>query len=123
MRCIARPQTIGQVYECTGPAEYRLAELVYLAGRWSGHERPQLRLPESLGRLQALAMEWLPGPPLMSRDNLDSMKVPSVAGGLLPGLIELGIAATAIEAVAPGYLGEQHARARLDRWRAAARRE
>jgi hypothetical protein len=37
-------------------------------------------------RLQALAMECLPGEPLMSRDNLDSMRVPNVASGQLPGL-------------------------------------
>jgi NADH dehydrogenase len=59
----------------------------------------------------------------MSRDNLDSMRVPNVASGRLPTLSDLGIHATAMEAVAPSYLGSQHARARLDRWRAAAGRE
>ena len=105
VRCLDRPQTIGKVYECAGPTPYTLSELVRLAGRWSGHERPQIPLPAIAGRLQALLMEWLPGEPLMSRDNVDSMRVPNVASGRLPGLAALGIQAAALEAVAPGYLG------------------
>lgn len=123
LRCLDEPATIGQTYECAGPQVYTLSELVRLAGRWSGHERPQLALPAALGRLQALAMELLPGEPLMSRDNVDSMKVPNVASGTLPGLADLGITATALEAVAPGYLGSRAACARLNRWRALAGRE
>lgn len=118
-----RADSIGKTYECTGPTVYTLSELVRLAGRWSGHERPQLALPALVGRLQALAMECLPGQPLMSRDNVDSMKLPNIASGQLPGLAALGITPTALEAVAPGYLGAQHGRARLEKLRAGAGRE
>ena len=53
-----RRDSIGRVYECVGPKVYTLAELVRLAGRWSGHERPQIPLPDAVGRLQAaLLME------------------------------------------------------------------
>jgi len=121
--CLDRPETIGKVYECAGPTAYTLSELVRLAGRWSGHERPQIPLPEFAGRLQAMLMEWLPGEPLMSRDNVDSMRVPNIASGRLPGLAELGIQAAALEAVAPGYLGQGFNRGRFDRWRAGAGRE
>ncbi len=112
--CLDDAGTIGKTYECAGPSVYTLSQLVHLAGQWSGHDRPQLALPTALGRLQALAMEWLPGEPLMSRDNVDSMSVPNVASGTLPGLSALGITATALEAVAPGYLGKQQDCARLD---------
>jgi NADH dehydrogenase len=118
-----RPETIGQTYESVGPTVYTLSELVAFAGRWSGQARMQFPLPDFIGRLQAMAMEMLPGEPLMSRDNLDSMKVPNLATGKLPGLSALGITASAMEAIAPSYLGSAHARARLDRWRAAAGRE
>lgn len=122
VRCLQRPATIGQTIECAGPEVLTLAELVRAAGRWSGHPRPLLRLPMALGRLQALAMECLPGTPLMSRDNLDSMSVPNVAGGALPGLDALGIAPAAVGTVAPGYLGGTDGRRRLERLRAVARR-
>ena len=120
--CLDQPATIGQSYELVGPKAYTLSELVRLAGRWSGNERPQIPLPEFVGRLQAAFMELLPGTPLMSRDNVDSMRVPNVATGKLPGLEALGITATALEAIAPGYLGSESGRARLERWRARAGR-
>lgn len=119
VRCLAQPQTIGQVIECAGPREYTLSELVHAAGRWSGHDRPQWPLPDWLGRMQALLLEMLPGVPLMSRDNLDSLGVPNVASGGLPDLASLGIAATELAAVAPQYLG---ADGRLDALRRAAGR-
>jgi NADH dehydrogenase len=119
VRALEQPAAIGQVYECTGPQVYTLGELVRLAGRWSGHERAQIGLPHWAGQLQALALEWLPGVPLMSRDNLASMRVPSVSSGTLPGLRELGIEPAALEAVAPGYLAPGQGVARLDRWRAS----
>ncbi len=123
VRCLDRRDSIGRTYELAGPGTYTLSQLVRLAGRWSGHERPQIPLPDFVGRLQALAMECLPGEPLMSRDNIDSMRLPNMATGLLPGLADLGITATALEAVAPGYLGAQFGRARMERWRAVAGRE
>ncbi len=120
--CLERPETIGQTYECVGPAQFSLADLVRLAGRWSGHVRPVLPLPAFAGRLQALAMECLPGEPLMSRDNLDSMRAPNVATPGAPGLAALGIDAAAIESVMPAVLGHRAGVARLDPLRRGAGR-
>ena len=106
--------TVGTTIECVGPRVYTLRELVESAGRWSGSPRPVLGLSSPLARLQALAMELLPGEPLMSRDNLDSMRVPSVAGGKLPGLDRLGIEATPLESIAPRYLGHVSGEKRLE---------
>jgi NADH dehydrogenase len=122
VRCLRRRDTIAQTFEAAGPEVFTLAELVRLAGRWSGHERPIVPLPAPLARVQALAMECLPGAPLMSRDNLDSMRVDNVAVGALPGLASLGIVPTAVGSVAPGYLGRSDGRARLDILRANAHR-
>jgi uncharacterized protein YbjT (DUF2867 family) len=122
LRSLSQPTTAGQVFECAGDTVYTLSDLVRLAGRYSGHERPQLALPALAGRLQALLMEMLPGEPLMSRDNVASMQVPNVATGRLPGLRALGITPAALEAVAPQYLGSQAGRGRLNRWRGASGR-
>jgi NADH dehydrogenase len=116
------PASIGQTYECVGPDVLTLSDLVRLAGRWAGHERPQIPLPGFVAKLQAMAMELAPGEPLMSRDNLLSMQVPNVATGRHPGLAALGITPSALAAVAPSYLGPSHGRARLERWRRVARR-
>jgi NADH dehydrogenase len=94
--------TIGMRYELAGPQVYTLRELVQLAGYYSGHPRPVFALPDALARLQAMMCELLPGEPMLSRDNLDSMKVDNIASGPLSP--ELGIVATPLESVAPFYL-------------------
>lgn len=115
---LLRREAIGLTYEIAGPRELTLGDLVRLAGRVAGHERPVLALPGPLATLQALAMECLPGEPLLSRDNLASLSVPNVPGGSLPGLAELGIHPAAMEAVLPTYLAPGSGVGRLDAWRA-----
>ncbi len=115
------PATAARTFECAGPRETTLSELVRLAGRWAGVERPQLPLPAWAGSLQAAVMELMPGEPLMSRDNVASMSVPNVASGALPGLAALGITPTPLEAVAPGYLADRFGPMTQDRFRARHR--
>jgi NADH dehydrogenase len=121
VRCLDQPATIGQVFECAGPQQFTLADLVRLAGRLSGHPRPVLPLPGALARLQALVMEYLPGEPLMSRDNVDSMQVPNVATPGQPGLEALGVQASGVEGVAAGYLGGVDGPGRFMPWRSRHR--
>ena len=107
VRALERDHTAGMVLELAGPRVFTLRELVQLAGEYSGHPRPVIGLPPALGRLQALVMEHLPGPPLMSRDNLDSMKKDNIAS--LDSWQELGITPTPLEAEAAFYLA-RHSR-------------
>jgi NADH dehydrogenase len=118
VRCVQDARFAGGTFECCGPAEYTLAELVRLAGRLAGHPRPILPLPGPVARLQAALMALMPGEPLLTQDNLASMRVPSVASGSLPGLAALGIEPASLEAIVPTYLSPGQAEARLDRWRA-----
>ena len=95
-------ETAGHVYELAGPQTYSLKELVQHAGRWAGHPRLVVGLPEAMAYLQALVMELLPGAPLMSRDNLASMQVDNIAGGTAPGLSALGVPiAASLDSVFP----------------------
>ena len=122
LTCLEEAYTVGQVYELAGPHVYTLAELAHLAGRACGRERPIIALPDALARLQAAFMHLLPGEPLMSGDNLDSMKVDNVASGRLPGLQDLGIQPASVTAVAPEYLSARHGCQRFNLWRTRARR-
>jgi NADH dehydrogenase len=102
------PQTRHHVYELGGPTVYTLRQLVELAGHYAGHPRRVIELPSGLGRLQASFLEMLPGGPLMSRDNLDSMKVDNIVSPTTHALTlsTLGVRPTALEAVAPHFLGQ-----------------
>lgn len=121
VRSLDDERALGQTLEAVGPERYTLAELVRLAGRHAGVARPVLPLPDAVGRLQAFVMEHLPGPTLMSRDNLDSMRAPNVASGRLPGLELLGIEPAGLQAIAPAYLGPGQGPARMDAWRGLRR--
>ena len=99
---LGNPRAAAQTYELAGPRIYTLGELVELAALWSGHPRSVIDMPMSLGRMQAFMFECLPGVPLMSRDNLDSLTVDNVSQS--PMNPELGIAPTPLESVAPIYL-------------------
>jgi len=104
----ALPGAAVRIFEACGPEVFALRQLVQLsaqlAGIRHGRGRPVLALPDWLGRLQATLMEMLPGEPLMSRDNLDSMRVDNIASGNVPGLAALGIDAAALRPVAQAYL-------------------
>lgn len=89
----------GWRYDLGGPREYTLRELVELVCRITGRRRSIIGLPGGLARMQAWLLEHLPGK-LMSRDNLDSMTVPSVTSAPFP----FGIQPQPIEAVLPSYL-------------------
>jgi NADH dehydrogenase len=99
----------NQIVEACGPDVLTLKELVQLSAIAAGinHSRGRLvlALPPFLGKLQALAMRLLPGEPLISQDNLDSMKVDNVGSGKLPNLQTLGITPSALAAIVPTYLG------------------
>jgi len=120
VHALLEPRTRNQTYELGGPGIYTMAELVRLAGRYSGHPRPVLKLPDALARLQAGFFEMLPGTPLITRDNLDSMKTDNVvkaSDGVLTAEA-LGIKLTPLESVAPQYLAPN---GQLDELRTRAR--
>ena len=98
----------AQVLEACGPDVWTLQALVQRSGQWAGvrggRGRPVLPLPDWAAYLQATLMECLPGKPLMSRDNVDSMRVANVASGTVPGLEALGLRVAALEPIARGYL-------------------
>ncbi|AGK47613.1 3-beta hydroxysteroid dehydrogenase/isomerase family protein [Burkholderia thailandensis MSMB121] len=107
----ARDATRGRTYELGGPRTYRLEEIVRYAGRLAGRPARIVRLPDALARLQACVFEMLPGEPLITRDNLASLSVPSVMTG--PIAPELGITPASLESIAPTYIGDAAPRSRF----------
>jgi len=97
-----------RVYELAGTEVYTLRQLVQFAARSSGinqgRGRPVIGLPLWMGRIQAFMLGLMPGEPVMSQDNLDSMQLDNVASGGLPGLEALGIEASSLQAIGPQYL-------------------
>ncbi|HKI64238.1 MAG TPA: complex I NDUFA9 subunit family protein [Burkholderiales bacterium] len=116
VEALGESKSFGQAYDLCGPKVYALRELVQTVCRLTGRRRLVLGLPDSLAYLQALLLELAPGEPLMTRDNLRSMQVPSVCDCSLP----FGVEPQALEALAPGWLAPSGSRQRYPvfRWRA-----
>jgi uncharacterized protein YbjT (DUF2867 family) len=110
----------GRTYELGGPSVYSLEDLVKYCGDVIGRHARIIRLPDAVGRLQAFTFELAPGEPVITRDNLDSMKTDNVLSG--PLAPELGIEPASIEAIAPVYLTGASMRSRFNTFRANARR-
>ena len=77
VKSLSMPQTIHQTYDLVGPMVYTMKEIVELAARKANTSCAIIPVPAFVGYLQALAFEFLPGPTLMSRDNIASMQLPN----------------------------------------------
>lgn len=111
---------VGKTYELGGPIVYTLESLVRYCGAMVGRDPRIVRLPNALAYMQALTFETLPGEPLITRDNLDSMSCDAVLNG--PLAPELNLEPVAIEAIAPTYLNEASLRSRFSAFRTTAGR-
>ena len=101
VKSIAMPETIHQSIDLCGPRVYSLAEIIKFAAKRKGVSRPIIPLPHWAAYLQASLLEFMPGPKIMSRDNLASMKAPSVLPSSATNPLEaiFGIAPTPLESL------------------------
>jgi NADH dehydrogenase len=113
-------KTFGARYDLCGPKVYTLGELVaYIAGLIGKRVRI-IPLNPTLSWLQAAVLEWVPGKPF-SLDNYRSLQVDSVCSKPFPDVF--GIRPTALEDIAPRYLGAGNRERRYSRLRSRAARE
>ena len=111
--------THGKTYELGGPKVYTLAELVRFTARTMGLKRWVVSLPNSLSRLQGMALGLVPGKPF-SLDNYHSLQLDNVTNQ--NGLRYFGIIPTEMETTVPDYLGISVHQNRLHKIRMRSRR-
>jgi uncharacterized protein YbjT (DUF2867 family) len=115
---IGNTVTYGKTYDLLGPETFSLRQLVALAGRLAGHERPIIALPDFLGKIQASLFEILPGPTIMSVDNFNSLKIDNASPDGFAIAPELNIVTQALSAIAPTYLSKHAPRFSVERAKA-----
>ncbi|WP_304170176.1 complex I NDUFA9 subunit family protein [Phenylobacterium aquaticum] len=101
------PACAGQTYELGGPAVYSFREILELIMVQTGRARLLLPLPSFVAGLIGKACELLaltPIAPPLTSDQVELLKADNVVSGALPGLSDLGIAATTVETIVPAYL-------------------
>ncbi|MBL27538.1 MAG: complex I NDUFA9 subunit family protein [Rhodospirillaceae bacterium] len=103
-RIIDEPRTAGRTYEVGGPYVYTFRELMELML----HEidRRRVLVPISWGLAEAIGsvLERLPMP-VLTRDQVELLKMDNVVSDDAATLADLGIAPTSLEVVLPTYLG------------------
>lgn len=117
-RAINDSNTWGKTYQLCGPKVMSLREVIRFIAVTMGLRRKIIGLSDSLSRIIARVMEFVPGKPL-SVDNYRSLKIHSICD--VNGFVALGIEPTGMEAIVPGYLARRYERARLSDIRQRAR--
>lgn len=107
-RALEEPSSKGRIYELGGPQIYTYRGLVDLVLRHTGRKRPLVPVPFLLWEIQASLLRFLPEPPL-TRDQVALMKRDNVAAAGTPGLNDLGVVPTPVEAVLASYIEPRRA--------------
>ena len=92
----------GKIYELGGPQQMSMMELNAWIAKAIGRERKLVALPDSIASMIA-SFGWLPGAPI-TRDQYAMLQKDNVVSPGAPGLAELGVAPTPMEAVAENWL-------------------
>jgi len=113
------PDTFGKTLVMVGPEAYSLRELVEYTAAAAGLKRKVIGLPDSLSRLQAKLMDFVPGKPF-STDNYKSLQIDNTS--IENSLWQLGITPRSLHSVVPVYLSGSPHQHRLDEYRKRAGR-
>ena len=117
-RTLDDARTFGQSYDLCGPGTYTLAQIVRFVAALQGRRRLVVPLPGWAALAQAFVLEHLPGP-VMTRDNLASMKLDSVCGCAFPAVF--GFAPASMEDIVPEYMADAGLRGRYAGYRSHTR--
>ncbi len=100
---VEQPDAAGRIYELGGPEVLSFEALMRYMLTTIRRDRLLAPVPWKLAEIQAAVLEKLPGK-LLTRDQVELLKTDNVVSGTLPGLADLGIAPTPLQAVVPEYL-------------------
>jgi uncharacterized protein YbjT (DUF2867 family) len=101
---LATPEAADQLYELGGPRVYTYEALVRLVLEQTGRRRLLLPVPYAVWHALAALTAPLPRRPI-SRDQVKLMQKDNVVSPGALTFADLGITPTALEAIAPTYLG------------------
>ena len=113
------PAHAGLTFELGGPDVRSFKQLLEMMLQQIDRPRRLMNLSMGLARFQASIFEKLPGPPMLTRDQLLLLQSDNVVSGNTPTLADLGLAATPMAAILPSYLEIYRPGGRYSRIKAA----
>lgn len=96
-------QNAGKTYELGGPSVYSFKAMMQMLLKEVERERVLLPLPFGVASFLAFFLQLLPSP-LLTPDQVHSLKADNVVQPGMPTLADLGITPTSVEAEIPAYL-------------------
>ncbi|MCM2343205.1 MAG: complex I NDUFA9 subunit family protein [Alphaproteobacteria bacterium] len=93
----------GQIYELGGPEVVTFRQIYELLAKYTGHKRILVPLPFSVAKIDAFFLSLLPRP-LLTPDQVESLKTDNVVGSGNLTLSDLGISPTGMSLILPSYL-------------------
>jgi NADH dehydrogenase len=103
---VTAPACAGQTYELGGPAIFTFRELMEKMLADIERRRVLVPVPFPVARLLGRGGDFVAGilPPPITSDQVELLKSDNVASGAYPGLGQLGVTPTTLEAILPTYL-------------------
>ncbi len=101
--CLKDDATKGQIYDLGGPETLSFKDLYERLFSATGRQKMLVSLPWGLAKLQGSLMGLLPCP-LLTADQVESLKTDNIPDGDHGTLADLGIAPTPMGAILPSYL-------------------
>lgn len=106
-KVISDPSQAGKTFELGGPGVFTFKEVLELINAQTERDRILVPLPfpiaKLIGSVGQLASLVAITPPLTS-DQVELLKTDNIASGAYPGLADLGLTPTPVEAILPTYL-------------------
>jgi NADH dehydrogenase len=93
----------GRTYELGGPTIYSFKQLMQVMLAETQRRRLLVPLPFAIATVKAFFLQFLPNPPL-TPDQVKLLRHDNVVSPSAPGLADLGITPTTVEAEIPAYL-------------------
>lgn len=106
-KAVTDPACAGKTYELGGPAVVSFKEVMEIINAQTGRNRLLMPLPMAVAGLIGKVCEIValtPVAPPLTSDQVELLKTDNVVSGAYPGLSDLGIEATTLEAILPTYM-------------------
>jgi NADH dehydrogenase len=94
----------GRVFELGGPAVMTFRQIYEMVFRYTGRRRMMVPLPFPVAMIDAAFLQYVPPRPVLTPDQVVSLKTDNVVTAGMPCLEDLGIRPTGVEQIVPAYL-------------------
>lgn len=93
----------GHIYELGGPDVITFREVYERLFKYTERQRCLVSVPFAIGKIEGFFLQFLPKP-LLTPDQVESLKTDTVVSGALPGFADLGLRPKSMDLILPQYL-------------------